>query len=206
MVRVPNKEGLYSYPLEVLYFPENMTSLKYVLGYCFNNNSKLKNIYNLPNSIIYIGQYGFAQTPVELTKLPDSLKYIDSSAFYQSKIKINTLPSELTTILQDTFRECPNLNIAHFGNSIDGIQSEIDNKIIYIGRNAFRLGTSTMSQPTTIYIHSSIKELEDNCFYNYGYKDMTINYSNNGINVENNATQLFGNNRALTFSNNDTHA
>lgn len=193
--------------LQLVYFPENMTSLKYIGDSCFNNiMQSLKKIQNLPNSIEYIGSQGFKWCQeLELNKLPSSLKYIGPSAFYGCyKVSFSTIPHGCTQIPAMAFQECRSLQINHFGNSTGGALTEIDNNITYIDVDAFHYGNNSVNL-TEIFIHNSISHLGMGCFENYGRMDgFTINDGSGLINSENYST-YFGVRNAPTITGIDSH-
>jgi hypothetical protein len=92
--------------LQSVYFPKNMTSLKYIGDGCFNNiYTSLTTIYNLPDSIEYIGTNAFKWCQkLQLNKLPNSLKYIGVGAFYGCyEVTFSTIPHGCTQLLDSVF-------------------------------------------------------------------------------------------------------
>jgi hypothetical protein len=150
--------------LKRIYFPENMTSLKYIFGAVFINDGNLAELVNFPNSIVSIGESAFKYCEkLKLATLPSSLTYLGSQAFRGcSQLSIEKLPHGLTQILPITFYGCNNVNITHFGNT-NGIIAEIDNSLTHIGSEAFA-NSSTMSAPAEIYLHNSLVYLGSGCF------------------------------------------
>ena len=97
--------------LKLVHFPENMVSLKYIGDRCFNNNSKLETINNLPDTIEYIGEKGFNWCQLlPIKKLPNNLKYIGEDGFLGCyNLTATMLPHGLTYILPGVFSYCKSL-------------------------------------------------------------------------------------------------
>ena len=188
-----------------VYFPENMSSLKYIGQSVFSNNSKLSKIINLPNTIEYIGDSAFNYcSQLQLDKLPDSLKYIGEGAFnWCSKVTFEVLPHNYQQVLPTTFAYCSNLKIKHFGNSTNGALTTLDNNLTHIGSDAFL--QSRQTDINEVYIHNSITYLGINCFKNYGTSENFV--INNGTIIfdETNYNNYFGVRNLPTITNTDNH-
>lgn len=195
--------------LTTVYFPTNISTLKYIGKTCFSNLENLKEIINLPDSIEHIDEKAFNWCKnLEIVKLPASLKYIGEAGFLGCmKMSIETLPEDYTQILKETFAYCNNLKIKHFGNSTNGISTtSIDNNITHIGVDAFSLGVNN-EHITEIFIHSSIVFLGEKCFNNYCSSNIrcTINDGSGLIDIET-YKQYFGNQSKMPNINNvDSH-
>lgn len=161
--------GFYNFDqLQKVYFPEEMTSLKYIGNSCFNLASNLTEIINLPDSVEYIGEQAFNWcSSLQLDTLPASLNYAGQSAFLGcGSMTISDLPDNYTQILSYTFNYSPNIKITHFGNSTNGASAAIDNNVTHIGISAFQMNNNT--DVSEIFIHSSVGYLGEACFANYG--------------------------------------
>lgn len=192
--------------LKLVHFPENMVSLKYIGDRCFNNNSKLETINNLPDTIEYIGEKGFNWCQLlPIKKLPNNLKYIGEDGFLGCyNLTATMLPHGLTYILPGVFSYCKSLQISHFGNSTNGAKSPIDNNITQIGSESFSLSAHG-TQPTAIYLHNSLTYLGNGCFANYGAKDLTIYDDTDILTIDSVLDDYFGD-KTFTFNEEyDTH-
>ena len=191
--------------LKLVYFPQEMTSLKYIGEACFVNNSALTKIENLPNSIEYIGDRSFNQCDKLIIKeLPTNLKYIGEQGFLGCyNLTATILPHGLTYILPETFNFCRSLNITHFGNSTDGAKSPIDNNITQIGSESFSM-TSHSTTPNEIYLHNSLTYLGNGCFNNYGNKKLTIHDGTDLLTDTSTLEDYFGD-KDFTFIEEDDH-
>ena len=161
--------GFYNFEkLQKVYFPEGITSLKYIGNSCFNLASNLTEIINLPDSIEYIGEQAFNWcSSLQLSALPASLSYAGQSAFLGcGSITISDLPDNYTQILSYTFNYSPNVQITHFGNSTNGASAAIDNNVTHIGISAFQMNNNT--DVSEIFVHNSVGYLGEACFANYG--------------------------------------
>lgn len=189
--------------LNLIYFPENMDSLKYIGASAFVNNTNLSQIINLPNSIEYVGDSSFFWCPVEIKELPTSLNYIGKSGFLGcGNLAATILPHGITYILPETFAYCNKLNIAHFGNSTNGALSPIDNNLTHIGYSSFSIGSHS-TVPTDIYLHNSLNYLGNECFKNYGNQILTIHDGTN-ILTQDSLSDYFGN-KEFTLIQEDSH-
>ena len=192
--------------LKRIYFPENMTSLKYILDSSFINCGALTTIENLPNSIIHIGEFAFKHcSNLNLTTLPLNLNYLGKQAFYNcGELKLEKLPHGISQLLDGTFYDCVKLNISHFGYTKDGIIAEIDNALTHIGSETFAVNTN-MATPSEVYLHNSLVHLGDDCFRKYGKQEGFSIYDGTEIINENNIGDYFGVKDNLTFSEIDSH-
>ena len=183
-----------------------MTSLKAFGPSSCKTMSNLTTIYNLPNSIEYIGEDAFSNdSKLNIHELPESLIYIGDSAFSGcSNITLETIPHGCTYILSQTFYGCAKVNITHFGNSDNGAISVIDNNLTYIGKNAFSKYQNT-TMPEEVYIHNSVKFLGQSCFRNYGKKDGFTIANGNGLITLDNYSEFFGDRSLPNILENDAH-
>jgi hypothetical protein len=180
MIGIGTQTGIYYIEkLEIVYFPENNTTVKYVGASGFSLNSNLHTIYNLPDSIVSIGQRGFASNSnLVLTKLPKDLKYLADRAFVNnSNLAISNIPLGVTTLYDSAFSGCPKITIQYFGNNGEMELSALENNLETFGTTVFAGSGSSVDK---IYIGSSIKSLEKDSLVTYGKNDgriSIVNYS-----------------------------
>ena len=191
--------------LQLVYFPKDMTTLKYLGDNCFANVTHLAKIENLPNTIEYIGDKGFNWCQeLSINELPTNLKYIGEQGFLGCyNLAATVLPHGLTYILPQAFTYCRNLNITHFGNSTNGAKSPIDNNITQIGSESFSM-TSHGTTPNEIYLHDSLTYLGNSCFNNYGNKKLTIHDGTDLLTDASTLEDYFGD-KDFTFIEEDDH-
>lgn len=95
-----------------LVYATNMTtfipsSVEIIGDYAFNSCEQ-KNI-SIPNGVKRIGKRSFGGTKFETIRIPDSVQGIGEGAFSGSKIKSIAFPEGITTICDDTFYQCSQL-------------------------------------------------------------------------------------------------
>ena len=159
--------------LEMVKFPEDMTTLKHIGSYAFNYCRKLKYI-NLLDSITYIGERTFypgsARTgSLEINKLPESLITLGDYAFYGCHlIELTSLPKSLVSIGSYAFRDCPNVAIIDFGSDKDTINGS---QLKKIGTQAFEDSGHDNNQSAVgdyIILRQSVTTIGHNAFSGYG--------------------------------------
>lgn len=192
--------------LTTVYFPTNVTTLKYVGNMCFANLGTLQKIINLPDSIEHIDNMAFNWCMnLEISKLPASLKYIGSAGFLGcSKMSVEVLPHGYTQILPQTFNYCDKMKVSHFGNSTGGAITAIDNNVTHIGDSAFEMSGNTIV--SEIYLHDSVTYLGSSCFNNYGTNsNFTIYNGRHGLVDNLNYDIYFGSRNQPTIADTDSH-
>lgn len=122
--------------LETIIIPDNTSKIN---NYAFNNCTKLKSIDGLSESkITYIGSYAFNNC-ISLTDivLPDTLETIDDHIFDTESdkgvpaLKTIYLPVSLTSVDNDSFEKCTNLETAYY----NGTSEQLDTLIKGIKNN-----------------------------------------------------------------------
>lgn len=169
------KENLDSQLVAVYNLP---STLKYVGDYAFKECTRLKEC-TLPNSVQFIGEYGFGCQPttstmsIEMNELPTSLVKLGQYAFYRGGqgIKFTTLPSGISVIPQWCFGGCSNIAINQFGGSESSLTTIETNAFYNAGSSA--VTTLTFESPLTSVVSANL--FKSSTDENYAGSIMTIN-------------------------------
>ena len=194
--------GIYNQQkLKQIYFGNNITALKYISQWGLSQNSNLKDIINLPNSIQKIGPEGMqGNSELKLSSLPESLDFISQSCFTNCyDISVSTLPLGIKEIPTRAFQNCWNLKINVFGNV--GAETDVGyNNLISIGDNAFANAGTTVS---TIKIGNSIEHLSKTGLFTYGAREIpkTIDDYSTLLTADNWSEYFDNANKNITFNN-----
>ena len=154
--------GSYLYPVSKL--PDRIDKIR---PYMFYNHGKLL-FTSLPDTVVDIGMYAFAESNCQIATLPLSLKYIGERAFVNcNKVTIASLPDRVENINSYCFANCENITISALPKGLIRIGdygfsgcsqiaiTVIPDTVTTIGSNAFKACTSIteitfQGTPTTI--------------------------------------------------------
>lgn len=185
--------------LKMVYFPENMTTLKVIGPYAFAFMTNLEEMRNLPDSVEYMGLQAFNICPkLKLDKLPTALNYIGEYCFSGcSSLTVSLLPHGLKFLPRFAFNGCDLVTISHFGNSTGGAIAAVDNNITHIDTNAFSM--TSFSNLGAIYLHKSVTYIGNGAFQSYGKSDGLTIYDGTGLIHDMNIDYIFGPRTGVTI-------
>ena len=177
------KDNPYAYALKEVYLPKTVTSLgqssfEYMfepltvymsdnvteIGFqAFRGSSSVK-------SKATIKVYGEKDGDQAVSKLPAKLNslgvstisdYYNGEVFWNnSAVNFTSLPKTLTKLLDKNFYNCANIRIDTFGEDGSGLSS--------IGKQCFQGAGHDTGGIDSVYLHSSVVSLGENCFNKYG--------------------------------------
>jgi len=150
----------------VLFNKTKTTIIQYPAG---NVNSS----YNIPSTIISIGDYAFSSALLTSIFIPTSVTSIGSSAFSGSNLTSMSIPNSITTIGSSAFSGCLKLATVNIPTSVTSIGSYMFNNcyaltsvgiptsVTSIGESAFNYCTSLSS----VTIPASVRSIGNSAFY-----------------------------------------
>lgn len=202
MIYTDDGSFYYANSLTRVYFPQNMSNLKYIGHDAFRGTSELKIIDNLPDSIEYIEQGAFQSCQAELEKIPTNVKYIGSAAYRTcNNVTFKTLPVNLEVIATYAFYRCPRIEINNFGyDTNSGIVGATDNKVKVICNSAFYAGgvDGGGKNVTDLYLKNSITAIAASAFSDYGSSMGITVHDESGLITNENEDDIFGSLRPVT--------
>ena len=184
--------------LRRVYFPENSNTMKYLGQSTFRSTTNLTTINNLPNSIEYIGETCFRDdSAAKLSYIPENVTYIGPEAFYNCRaVTFDKFPLGLTTLLAKTFAACANVTFNTFGHDTRNIEmTALENNISIICNNVFNTQgytTGTGNTVEQIFIHNSVKYIDDGAFWKFGAPNGLMVHDNSGLITDINYYEMFG--------------
>ncbi len=163
----------YKTGIESIVIPDTVESIG---NYSFYQNAHLTSV-KIPSSVKEIGRTAFGGTGLKELYLPEGVTTLKASAFSNcSALTTVHIPSSLTEINTQygsaPFYDCSNLENVTFGTGISKIPSQLLNfsgiKKVIIPESVTSIGYSfsSCSKLTSIYIPSSVVEIDSNAFTN----------------------------------------
>jgi len=129
--------------------------------------------YNIPGTIISIGDNAFSNALLTSISIPKSVTSIGSAAFCSTNLTSISIPNSVTTIGSDAFAGCNKLTSVSIPNSVTSIGNnmffncsaltsvEIPTSVNSIGESAFYYCTSLSS----VSIPASVRSIGNSAFY-----------------------------------------
>lgn len=169
-LEIINNYGFYKCTaLKEVVMNEGLTTIK---PYAFSECKKLKKAV-FPNSLTNIDYYSFYKTDLDSLVLGENIEYIGHNAFEETGLKYVDLKCNNAELSSNIFNSCTSLEKVILYEGLTSIPSSFLNnctnlKEINIPNSVTEISSYAFSNTdiTEVTIHSGIKAIGYNCFYN----------------------------------------